>query len=159
MVAMFITSYTPSPSMVYELEELEDHGVSFLIETQDSNITEKFIAAQFGVYIKSVKILPQKLCGEFEETTAAPEKRVRGYLATRMKTNALSKLITACIRMKGSMTISVILQAVSVLLGFLLVAFLVFYAGLSQLGALELLIYQAFWILAILIVPALRKPM
>lgn len=159
LVAMFITSYTPSPSMVYELEELEDHGVSFLIETQDSNITEKFIAAQFGVYIKSVKILPQKLCGEFEETTAAPEKRVRGYLATRMKTNALSKLITACIRMKGSMTISVILQAVSVLLGFLLVAFLVFYAGLSQLGALELLIYQAFWILAILIVPALRKPM
>ena len=159
LVAMFITSYTPSPSMVYELEEMEDHGVNFLIQTRDSNITDKFVAAQFGVYIKSVRILPDKLSEEFEETTQNPDKKVRGYLAARLKSNAMTKLITACIRMKSSMTTALVLQAVAVIADLLLAVFLVFCAGLSQLGAMELLICQAFWVLAILVVPMLRKPM
>ena len=101
--------------------------------------------------------------GEVLPTKAAarlrPEERTRAYLATRgERLPALARMLSACIRLRGSLSLAVVLQVIGVVIGFLLVAFLTFYAGLPQLGALELMLYLAFWVLAALVVPSLRRP-
>ena len=70
----------------------------------------------------------------------------------------MMRLLTACVRQRGNVSIAVALQTVAVILGFLLVAFLTCYSGLGQLTVTALMIYELFWAAAILFVPRLRKP-
>ena len=70
----------------------------------------------------------------------------------------MMRMLTACVREKSNVTMATLLQTVGVILGFMLVAFLVFYSGLEQLSTMALLLYQLFWAAAVLIIPRLRKP-
>ena len=70
----------------------------------------------------------------------------------------MMRILTACIRQKGNISLAIALQNIAVALGFVLVAFLACFSGLDQLTTPAMLLYQIFWILVILIVPRLRKP-
>ena len=70
----------------------------------------------------------------------------------------MQRLLLSCIRIRNKITLSLMLQSIGVVLGFLLTSFLIIASGLAQLGTLEMLIYTLFWVLAVLIVPCIRKP-
>lgn len=158
LMAMFVTSYRPDEEMVEEMQRLEDNGVSFVIRTCDPNLTAKRISEQCGVFFRSVKLLPERLGAVFDEKEEEPPHATRAYLATRGPVSAMQRLVAGCIRIRSNITLSIVLQMIAVVFGFVLVAFLALYAGVDQLGTLEMVIYTLFWVLAVMIVPSFRRP-
>ena len=159
LMAMFLIAYQPDRRRTAELCRLEDDGVAFLVRTCDPNITPKLVARSFQLDEKSVAVLPERLGKVYVETcekdaaASAP-----AWMATKGRPAAMMRLLAACIRQRGNISLAVALQNVAVALGFVLVAFLACYSGLGKLNTLFLLLYELFWTLAIVLLPKLRRP-
>lgn len=158
LVAMFILTYRADPHRSRELQRMEINGISLIIRTCDPNITESFVASAFGLDPHSVRVLPDSLGSEFVRVTEKQSDRTPALLATRGRSVSMIRMLCACIRTRSNLTLAAVMQSVSVILGFVLVAFLACYSGLQQLSTLSLILYEAFWVLVILFFPRLHKP-
>ena len=158
LVAMFVVSYASTLRIAELLQQAEANGVSFLVQTTDCNVTGEKIAEDFGIYFRSVKVLPTGLGNVCIEITSQKEDTSRAYLATRGSFFSLLRGISGCIRMRSNISLSVVIQLIGVILGVLVAATLVLCAGVSALKGIEVLVFMLFWVAATLIAPAIQKP-
>ncbi len=158
LVAMFLLTYRSDSHRARELQRLEDNGVSLIVRTCDPNITSSFLANAFGLDPHSIRVLPDSLGEEYVRVTKEECPRTPALLATRGRAVSMLRMISACIRTRSNLTLAAVMQSVSVILGFVLVAFLACYSGLQQLSTLSLLLYEVFWSFVILFFPRLHKP-
>lgn len=158
LVAMFIVSYSSDRRRAMELRRMENNGISLIVRTCDPNITPRFLTECFRLDEHSVRVLPERLGRIYSDIASAPQERSTALMATKGRSTAMMRLLTACVRQRSNISIAVALQNGAIVLGFLLVAFLTCYSGLQQLTTTALLIYELFWAAAILLVPRLRKP-
>ena len=158
LVAMFIVTYKGSSYIAEELRSLEQNGVTILVRTIDSNITQDRIAEDFGVFYRSVKILPTGLGNITKEMTDTPDEETRAYIATKGGIQSFARAISGCIRIKSNVTLSIFLQMAGIILGFVLVGVITFISGIARLNILELLIMYVFCIIVGIVAPTIRKP-
>ena len=158
LTAMLITTYRPNVEIARELQRAEYNGISLLISTGDCNITSEQISEDFGVFYRSVKVLPTGLGNVCKEITSINEERSRAYLATRGKFTQLARALSGCVQMKSNINISVIIQLIGVVLGILIMATITLYSGTGLLGTVEMLLYSVFWGVAAMIAPNFRRP-
>lgn len=158
LVAMFIVSYNSDRRRAAELRRMEDNGISLIVRTCDPNVTPRLIAQVFDLDEHSVRVLPERLGKVYVDLVKEPEERTDALMATKGRPTAMMRMLTACVRQRSNISVAVALQTVAVVLGFLLVAFLACYSGLKQLSTVALLLFELFWIVAVLLVPRLRKP-
>ena len=158
LVAMFLISYISDRRRAAELHRMEDNGLSLIVRTCDPSITPAFLAGCFQLDESSIAVLPDSLGKVYEGLTAEPDSRADALMATKGRPTAMMRMITACVRQRANISIAVALQAIAVVLGFLLAAFLTCYSGLPRLTTLFLVLYEVLWSIAILALPRLRKP-
>ena len=158
LVAMFLISYISDRRRAAELHRMEDNGLSLIVRTCDPSITPAFLAGCFQLDESSIAVLPDSLGKVYEGLTAEPDGRADALMATKGRPTAMMRMITACVRQRANISIAVALQAIAVVLGFLLAAFLTCYSGLPRLTTLFLVLYEVLWSIAILALPRLRKP-
>ncbi len=157
LVAMFIISYNSDKRRTLELQRMENSGISLIVRTCDPNITPEFLAQCFRLDVLSVRVLPERLGNVYQKLVKSPEERADAFFASKGRPTAMMRLLTACVRQKGNVSVAVALQYAAVILGFVLVAFLSCYSGLGQLSTTALLLYEIFWAVVILLIPKLRK--
>lgn len=157
LIAMFVTTYTPDPVITAELQHGEASGLCYLIRTTDCNITSDLIAEDFGIFFRSVKVLPTGLGNVCKEAQSQKEESSRAYLGTRGNIASLIGGIAGCVQIKRNISLSVIIQLVAIILGLLLVATLALYATTAVVGTAEILLYSLFWSLASVIAPSLQR--
>ncbi|WOC32391.1 MULTISPECIES: hypothetical protein [Caproicibacterium] len=158
LVAMFIVTYRADRHRTMELQRMEDNGISLIVRSNDPNVTAPFTATLFGLDVHTVRVLPERLGQVYESLVKEPTEESHALLATRGKPSTMMRLITACVRQRANISMAVALQNVGAVLGFVLVAFLCCQQGMQQVSTLSLVIYEAFWTLAVWLVPKLRKP-
>ncbi|WP_101697332.1 hypothetical protein [Clostridium minihomine] len=158
LVAMFVISYNSDKRRALELRRMEENGISLVLRTTDPNITSEFVAECFGLDPHSVRILPETLGEVYQKQIEKPRERADALFVSKGRPAAMMRILSACVREKSNVTMATLLQTVGVVLGFVLVTFLVFYSGLSQLTTLALVLYQFFWAAAVFLIPRLRKP-
>ena len=158
LVAMFLVFYRSDRRRAAELRRLESNGISLLVRTRDPNITPELIADCFGLSPHSVAVLPERLGSVYASLQAHPPERVSAILATKGRAIAMMRLLTACSRQRSNISIGVALQTAGAALGFALAAFFTACSGLRQLSATVLLLFEAFWAVAVILVPKIRKP-
>ncbi|MGN1467494.1 MAG: hypothetical protein ACI4W1_04220 [Ruminococcus sp.] len=158
LAAMFVLKYSADPEIAAELQRAEENGVSILVRTTDCNITAERIAEDFGIFYRSVKVLPTGLGNVGKELQEQTEESSRAYLATRGSFVSLIRGISGCVRLNGNISLSVMIQLISVILGVLLCTLLCLYAGVQVLGTVEILIYSVFWAVAAIVAPLIKKP-
>ena len=158
LMAMLIVTYDPDHNTVHEMQRLEHCGIAAIVRTLDPNLTPDFLSTLFLVDEKALKVLPAELGRVCDEALQVEEDECDALMATRGKSFSMMRMLSACVRQKHNISLSVTMQIVSVIVGFVLVAFLSCYAGLQQLSSLAIIIYEAFWLAAIIIIPKLRKP-
>ncbi len=158
LVAMFLVFYRSDRRRAAELRRLESNGISLLVRTRDPNITPELIADCFGLSRHSIAVLPERLGSVYASLQAHPPERVPAVLATKSRTTAMMRLLTACSRQKSNVSIGVALQTAGSALGFALAAFFTGCSALNQLSATTLLLFEAFWTAAVIFVPKIRKP-
>ena len=156
--AMFVLTYHADTRRAAEMTRMERNGIAVMIRTCDHNITPGLIAACFEVDGRMVRILPSSVSDTCRDAMDAVTPRTPAVMLTKGRPMTMMRLLAAAVRQKSNVTISVLLQIIAVVLGFVLVAFMTCYAGLYQLRTLSLLLYELFWVAAISIVPLLRKP-
>ena len=156
--AMLILSYKGDSRRAAELARLEKNGYLIVVRSNDVNITPGLVSARFGVDGRIVRILPDKLGPIYEQNVLAPAEKADSLILTKGRTTTMFRLLTACNIQKSNITFALILQVIAVALGFIFVAFITCYSGLEQLKTAALLLYELFWLAAIILVPKLRRP-
>ena len=157
LCAMFILTYHADRKKKAEIQTLESNGVALLVRTTDANLTPQFISRMFGVDTSSVRVISadtDDACDALVHETAG---RVDAYTATKGRADSMMSLVSACIDEKKNIGFIVAMQNAAVVIGFVLVAFLTFVSGVQQITAVSLLIYEAFWVAAAVILPKLKN--
>ena len=158
LTAMLITTYRPSIEVSSELQRAEYNGISLLISTSDCNITSEQISEDFGVFYRSVKVLPTGLGNVCKEIADVHTEKSRAYLATRGRFTQLARALSGSVQLKANISLSVIIQLIGIVLGILVMATITLYAGPQILGTVEMLLYTVFWGLATMIAPSIKRP-
>lgn len=158
LVAMFVTRYHADPELKTEMQRAETNGISFLIRTTDYNITNDLVASLYNLFYRSIKVLPTGLGGVLKEAQSTNEESSRSYLITHGKVSSLSRAVSGSLRIKHNISLAIVIQLISVILGNLLASTLALYAGVGVMGSLEVLIYCLFWAIAAVVAPAIQKP-
>ena len=158
LVAMVVTKYHADQELQAELQRAEANGISFLIRTTDFNITDDLIAKLYGLFYRSIKVLPRGLGHELKQAESVVEESSRSYLITQGKTSSLARAVSGSVRIKSNISLAIIIQLIAVVLGILVACALALYAGTGVLGSLEILIYTVFWGAAAIAAPAVQKP-
>lgn len=157
LLAMVVTSYSFDDKIKEEMKNLEKNGVSILVRTVDPNLTAKRIASDYGIHENSVKILPNSLGKICREVVTEKGRRARCYIGTRGKFVSLAKALSGCIKIKSNISIAVIVQMIGVVLGIIISAFVALFASEQGMGVFELLCFMAFWTVASIIAPIIKK--
>ncbi len=158
LVAMFVTSYRPDLELKAEMQRAELNGISFLIRTTDFNITNDLVADKYNLFYRSIKVLPTGLGNVLKEAQSTREETSRSYLITGGKASSLARAVSGCVKIKHNISLAIIIQLISVILGILIAATLALYAGVGVMGSLEVLIYALFWAAAAIFAPAVQRP-
>ena len=158
LTAMFIVSYHSDRKLAMELKRMESNGVSLIVRTRDPNITPMLISRCFGLSTNSVNVLSGELGNVYAGLKAAPPERIDAVMATRGRFTSMMRVLTACIRQRGNISIAVVLQNTGAILGLALAALFICTLGLKQLSVTSLVIFEAFWAAAVEFIPRLRRP-
>lgn len=158
LVAMIVTAYKADDKTKTEIKKLESEGVSILVRTADPNLTVESIASDYGLHIRSVKILPNSLGNICKEAISEKSRRARCYIGTRGKLSSLASAITGCIRMKSCINVAVIIQIIGIVLGVLFTSAVALTSAEQGINTLELLGFMAFWALTTIVSTYVRKP-
>ena len=155
---MFVTTYDTTLRIAELLQKAEECGISLLVHTTDCNITGEKIAADFGIYYRSVKVLPTGLGNVCQEITSAKEDSARAYLATKGSFLSLLRALCGCVKLRNNTSLAVVIQLIGIIFGVLLVSSLSLFAGIGILKNLEMLLFITLWSAAAVVVPSIHKP-
>lgn len=153
LVAMLILTYKADPVIAASLQRMEYNGMSFLVTTVDHNVTSERISQDFGLFYRTVKILPYDVSDYCKNAKSKYEEKSRAYVATKGSLASLGRVISGCVAIKSRLSMSIIIQIIAIILGVLTVSVLVLYSGLQHLGTIEILVYVLFWSLASIFAP------
>lgn len=157
LISMFVTTYTPDPEIISALRRGEQSGLCYLVRTTDCNITSEQICDDFGLYYRSVKILPTGLGNVCKEAQSQVEEKSRAYLGTKGRIASMVRGVAGCVSIKSNISLAIVIQLIAMILGLLLVATLALYASTAVLGTVQILIYALFWAAAALISPLIWR--
>lgn len=157
LISMFVTTYTPNKNIAESLRTGERSGLSYLVRTTDCNITAERVAEDFGIFFRSVRILPTGLGNVCKEAQSQVEEKSRAYLGTRGNISSMVHGVAGCMKIKSNISLAIVIQLIALILGLLLVATLCLYATTAVVGTLQILIYSLFWAAAALLSPLIRR--
>ena len=157
LCAMFILVYNADRKRKAEIGELELNGVSLLVRSSDANLTPQFIGRLFGIDASAINVIGAETDSACDRLVTGRVERADAYVATKGRVESMMRAVSACIDEKKSISFIVAMQNAAVVIGFVLVAFLTFIAGVSQISAFALFIYEMFWIVASVILPRFKN--
>ena len=139
------------------MQNMEMNGVSLILRSADPNLTPQFISRLFGIDATAVNVIGAGQDGPADHLVNDTADRVDAYAATKGRVESMMSLVSTCIDEKKNISFIVAMQNAAVVIGFVLVAFLTFVAGVEQISAFALVIYELFWVLATVLVPKFRN--
>lgn len=157
IASMFIVVYGADEETAKYMRKLDKDGITIFFRTSDANITEEFLENEFGLPKDVVKII-NPVAGEMFT-------RIKNDIPERSDANilyigsfrAMFMALHSAFEINASVNISRIIQLVSAFIGVAMVVLLTFVSGLSQIGVLQIIIYQAVWTMALSFVPFLKN--
>lgn len=155
--AMFILTYNADRKKKAEIAELELNGVSLLVRSSDANLTPQFIGRLFGIDASAINVIGAETDSACDRLVTGQVDRADAYVATKGRVESMMSVVSACIDEKKNISFIVAMQNAAVIIGFVLVAFLTFIAGVSQISSFALFIYELFWIVAAVILPRFKN--
>ncbi len=154
--AMFVISYNANSMVMDELEQLEDYGMFLIVETSDPNITAEKIHDAYDFPLEQLQIMPAKTNSQYRSMTEEqPQAPARiGYIGGA---RTMIRAIIDCIKVKSSISQSVVIQMASLIIGYGIIAVFSLVGDLGMLSFVHLILYQLFWTILVLIFPNLKK--
>lgn len=157
IAAILTLTYSADRHRKNELQRLENSGVSVIVRTTDPNVNSAMLARLFGVEPASVGVIDGELGDTAKELLDTNIPRADAVAATKGRAESLMSVVSACVELKRSLSLTVAIQTAAAILGLVLVAFLACFGAIRQLTALVLFLFQALALAVVLLLPKLRR--
>ena len=154
--AMFLVLYRVSESVRKAMQDMEAAGFKIYIKTTDSNLDETKIAQMCGVDVGTLSLIPQYLYTEYDQK-CAPRSNMKASVAYTGGIEAYFKVLTSCIRLRSSLSLTSAFYLCSAAIGLALIILFTLLGSTSVIKLLSVLIYQLFWIAATVIITNIKK--
>lgn len=154
--AMFVVSYLAEEGIAKALRALTGSGVTLLVRTCDPNITAERVCQTFGLDDYYVEVLNASAGRAYERLVAGEEPETEAAVAANGRAEGMASVLTYSRRLIKGLRLVSVGQIVAGSLGWVLVAFLAFYAG-TVLSSGPLLVYTAAAALVVWLLPLIRK--
>ncbi len=157
LVAMLILSYKFDSRRQTRLKNLEKKGISIAIKVSNPNLTPEFIGNNFKLDPQTIIALTGEKAHSFDEENSNEIARASALCATKGRTDSFMTLVSLCINCKKSLSITVALQALIPVLGFVVLTLLLVFLPTTPIKATTILLYEIFWLLVSVILPKFRQ--
>ncbi|MCD7872106.1 MAG: hypothetical protein LUG21_02145, partial [Clostridiales bacterium] len=155
--AMFIVSYSADEDLKKSLKRLEKSGITIILRSCDPFINEKSISEIFDLPEGFIRVMTSSNGRCFEKYSEAVVEKSPAYAVHRGKTISFISSVLGADNIVGTEKIISVLVSFGCAIGFGVAALLGFLNGISQLTALNIIIFQAIWSLFVMIITKLRK--
>ena len=150
--AMLVLTYNADKRRKVELQRLTENGVTLIVHSIDSNITTAFLSTLFDIPEARINVVHGDLGMTARELAESEISRADAAAATKGRVESLLSVMSACIKEKKTMNIVLLIQYLGVILG-LLITMLVSLASGHAMSAFLLILFEAVWSAAVLLVP------
>lgn len=155
--AMFIVSYSAEPQLKKSLKKLEKSGITLILKSCDPYINEESVMNIFDVPEGFIRVMTASNSRCFEKYSEAVVEKSPAYAVHNGSTLAFISSVLGADNLVSTEKIITVLAAFGSALGFGVAALLGIVNGISQLNAVNIIIFQAVWSAFVLIVTNLRK--
>ncbi len=153
LVGVIIVGYTANHRVSDVLKKMEASDMSLLIRTTDVNITAERISRDFGVGLRNIKVLEQKSSNFIRDEMIGKERSSPAFIATKGGVTSFGLAVSECIQTKRNVSLSTAVEIVGALIKLFIVTVIVLFAGIHQIGAIQLFLFSLFWVAAVLCAP------
>ena len=154
--AMFVVSYLAEEGIMKALRSLTGSGITLLVRTCDPNITAERVCGTFDLDDYYVEVLGASAGRAYERLALGEEEEAEAEVAANGRAEGMAAVLTYSRRLVKGLRLVSIGQVMTGCLGWVLVAFLAFYAG-TVLSAGWLLLYAAVTAIVVWLLPLIRK--
>lgn len=157
IAAMFIVSYSADPALKKSLKRLEKSGMTVILRSCDPYINEESVTKIFDLPEGFIRVMTASNGRSFEKYSDAVAQKSPAYAVHNGTTNAFISTILGADKLVVTEKIISALVSFGSAIGFGVTALLSFADGMSQLNAVNIIIFQALWSVFVLIITKLRK--
>lgn len=154
--AMFIIELAPSIEVKQALENLQRRGIYTIVRTVDSLVSIKHLSELFEISPEFFKLIPFRVHNDFEEVTSYQPKQ-QATLACSGRFSAMVSLILSCHNLRGTISVGICIEAVSILLGILICLAMVILKSFTEITVLMTIIYNLVFTAVLMAFQLLRK--
>ncbi|MDR3644432.1 MAG: hypothetical protein P4M02_05095, partial [Clostridia bacterium] len=155
LTGMLMLHYNASKGVAHALRRLQRLGVALLVSTTDPNITCTLLAERFKLDIRGIKILDEQERALLQ--TTAENGRAKAGLAFMDGAAAYACAVTACIKLRGTISVSLIIQVIGCAMGIAFAFYIAFTRTAGDVTVLQLLAFQGIWALPVLLISVFRR--
>ena len=161
LAAMFIVEITPDRSVRKWAKQLIQNKICIFVKSVDPCITSRKLFLLYGIPESMSRVLPQKLHADFNEETKKVV-RLSASMATTGRFTSLAQLIIGTKSVHFSAIVGLILQSVSIILGFALCIALIMSkafqsANYGYLSAASISLYNIIWAVITYVAVKMKK--
>lgn len=142
MSGVFIISYGFTSSALSAVKRLDEEGIELLVYTDDYNITTAGLESKFKTKYIEIAVFGNQTAPNLKEALKQKERNSAGIVSINGILGICSALKNAK-RLKRTVKLSIILKTISIIVGLLIAAFMVF--NNSSMTPTQILGYQSLW--------------
>lgn len=157
VAAMFVISYYANENIGRSLRKVEERGLTILVRTSDSNITEELLCQYFKLPLSAVKIISPvsgDIYNKYRKTTL--DSPTSGILHKGTEDSFLTSL-TSAIRLNKLSSVNGVVQIVYCAVAISIFALLSFLSGLANVDATEIIVFQFAWTAIASLIPIFKR--
>lgn len=157
VAAMFVISYYANENIGRSLRKVEERGLTILVRTSDSNITEELLCEYFKLPLSAVKIISPvsgDIYNRYRKTTL--DSPTSGILHKGTEDSFLTSLTNA-IRLNKLASVNGVVQIVYCAVAISIFALLSFLSGLENVDATEIIVFQFAWTAIASLIPIFKR--
>ena len=156
IAAMFVVVYKANQETARYMRELEKDGITIFFRTSDANITEKFLEREFGLPANVVKIINPVAGDMFTKVKSRYAQRSNAMIIHDGGIKTMLSALHGTFVINNFVNSSRLIHLIASVIGAVIMALFTFLSGISQIGVLQIILYQVIWTV-ILSVPAFTR--
>ncbi|MCH5321128.1 MAG: hypothetical protein J1E36_05155 [Eubacterium sp.] len=157
VMAMFVVSYNADPSLKRALRKLEKSGMTILVKSSDPFINEESIAELFSLPDGFVRVMNSSNGRAFEKYSDMCVEKSPAYVVHDGSALGFVSAMSGAENIEDTRKLLSVLISFGCALGFGVAMLLGIMGGIEQLGAVNIVIFQALWCIFVEIVSKIKR--
>lgn len=157
IMAMFVVSYNADPALKRALRKLEKSGMTILVKSSDPFINDESIAELFALPDGFVRVMNSSNGRAFEKYSNMCAEKSPAYVVHNGSALGFVSAMSGAENLEETRKMLSVLISFGSALGIGVVTLLAVVSGIGQLGAVNIVIFQALWCIFVEIVSKIKR--